>query len=140
MGQPYFAIQSVITPSDLEPVYVHLNHAQVFKHMERARVELLSFLGFPLDQMLKTGLSLVITNIDISYVREILDGPIKVTCEGGEIRGKDLVLYQQIFNARDKSAVRAKVTSACMSLETRRRADPPAGFIERFDRWFKSGE
>lgn len=115
-----FTIEYTLQPGDLEPIYDHVHHAHSLRFLERARVEYLASVGCPMDELFAKDIFLVISKIEIRYLREVLDGTIAITCENPRIEGRALVIDQRILNAKGKACVEARVDSMCMSSATKR--------------------
>lgn len=127
-----FSITWEVGSPDIEPVYNHVHHAHSIRLMEEARRRYLEALGCPLESFIEQGLFLVITNIEVSYRREVLRGPVTITVEEPRISGRRVSVSQRIINARGKDAVLAAVHFAFMSGETKRAVEPPPEFSRIF--------
>ena len=134
-----FSFSLEIDDSWIEPPYNHVHHGRSLSFLERGRIELLKSIGAPNDELLAAGLALVIVRVDLQYKREIVPGPITVICSDGELRGRTIVLRQQILNAKGKLAIDAVVESMFMCLTSRRGLEISEDFRAKFDRWKESG-
>jgi YbgC/YbaW family acyl-CoA thioester hydrolase len=129
-----FSITVEIDDSWLAPIYNHVHHGACFSLLEQARVALISEMGFSYESLLAEGKALVITGVQAQYKREVLKGPVTVTCDEGEIRGRTLVLRQRIINSKGKDAVTAVIESVFMDIANRRGMEPPEEFAAAFHR------
>jgi YbgC/YbaW family acyl-CoA thioester hydrolase len=130
-----FQIALEIDDSWIEPVYEHVHHGRSLSLLEQGRIELLKSIGTPNDALLARGLALVIVRIEVAYKREIVKGPVTVSCIAGALRERSIVLTQQVRNSRGKVAIDATVESMFMSSETRRGLEIPDEFRARFESW-----
>jgi YbgC/YbaW family acyl-CoA thioester hydrolase len=124
----------VVEARHIEAEYRHVHHADVLKFLERARLEYMKSIGFPNQTFLAQDLFLVLTRVEVSYLRELLEGPIEVTVENTRILedGRTLVLDQRLMRVtslRRKLAAEATISSVFMSGATKRAVSPPAEFL-----------
>ena len=105
-----FQIDLTINNSDLEPGYNHVNHALSLTFMEKGRLKFLESIGFPNEGFYSNGIFLVVTNIQVRYLREVFAETVNVTVDSAEIDGKDLILTQRILNKKNKECVTAVIT------------------------------
>jgi len=121
-----------IEPKLMESQYQHLHHADALRFLERARLDLLETIGFPLQSLIAQDLFLVITKIEVQYKRELHAGEITVECGRTFQKGREIVVEQRIFNHKGKLAIEALVASCCMSGQSRRGVMPPENFLRAF--------
>lgn len=121
-----------IGSDSIQSEYQHLHHADALRLLERGRLDLLERMGFPNGELIRQGLFLVITSINVQYLRELVAGAVTVQCHSLRTEGRDLIIEQRVLNSRGKRAVEATVTSCFMSGETRRAVLPPAAFLAVF--------
>lgn len=121
-----------ITSADVEPLYNHVNHARALRYMELARLAYLEAIGIPNETLIARSLFIVIAEISVVYKRELIAGPIVVTCESPRIEGKAMFLHQRIVNERGKVCVEATYDLRFLSGQTKRSVEPPAEFAPRF--------
>ena len=129
-----FSIPIEIDDTWITPIYNHVHHGTCFSLFEQARVALIREMGFSYESLLAEGKALVITSVQCQYKREVLKGGVTVTCDQGEIRGRNLILRQRIINSKGKEAVLAVVDSVFMDIQTRRGMEPPPEFSAAFVR------
>lgn len=96
-----------IEPSDLERGYNHLNHATALSFLEKARLLFLNSVGHSNESLHNKNLFLVIAKIEVKYLREIFEGPLRVTIDSSKIDGKELKMYQRAINERSKICIEA---------------------------------
>jgi acyl-CoA thioesterase FadM len=130
-----FELEVEVTSSDLDPTYHHLHHARALLYLEQARLAFLKAIGFSAEKLIETDLFPVITAIDIRYLREIMAGTYKATCEECKVDGRTLKIAQRVLNPKGKSCIEAKVDSMLLQGKARRGVAPPPEFIEAFERW-----
>ncbi len=124
-----FQIDLTINPSDLEPGYNHVNHALSLTFMEKGRLAFLESIGFPNEQFYKNGLFLVVTDIQVRYLRELFAETVVITVDSAEVDGKDLVLAQRILNKKNKECVTAIITFRFVDGAKKRSISVPEEFF-----------
>ncbi|RIL10327.1 MAG: hypothetical protein DCC75_04565, partial [Proteobacteria bacterium] len=92
---PYF-IDYEIQDSEIEAHYKHVHHATTVRLLELGRLKLLEHLGKPLDYWIGLGFYLVITDLAVSFRREIFDGVIKIGCYRPRVEDR-LVSVSQVI-------------------------------------------
>lgn len=117
---------------ELDPVYKHVHHAQSLRFLEEARLKYLEAVGCPNNELIDSGILIVIAQIAVAYKREIFAGPIMITVEEPRIEGKALLLDQRIVNAKGKECLQATLDLRCMSATTKRAILPPDDLARRF--------
>ena len=127
-----FSTTILIDPKDLESPYHHVHHATSLRYLEKARLQFMENIGQPNQDFLRNNLLLVITAIEINYLREVVGHQVRVTCEQGAVEGKVIRLFQRIVNAKGKTCVKAKVESMFMDGNSRRAVLPPEAFVQAF--------
>ena len=127
-----YSISLEIPAEDLVLGYDHVHHATAVSYLERARLAYLETIGHPNESLLARNLFLVITEIQLRYMRELKGGKIEVTCENPRLEGKRVVVDQRVLNNRGKVAVDAVVKSAFMDGETKRAIVVPDFFLQDF--------
>lgn len=95
-------------------LYGHVNHARYLEFLEAARWSLLE--GPVLDWFMAQNYALVVTRIDIHYLRPALMGQmLRVETQMGEVQKRSAVIHQKIFNkATGKLLTEADVTIAVL--------------------------
>ena len=125
-----------ISESELTPPYNHVHHADICRLLERGRVAMLDHLGYPYQKLLDQQLLLVLTRLEIDFLRELRAGEVAVTCEEPTVDGKSLWLNQRILlifpGGREKIAVKARIELKFMSGETHHGIEPPPWFAPLF--------
>lgn len=121
-----------VSAQDVENPYHHLHHADCLKFLERGRLDALCRVGHASEDYLKQEIYLVISSISVQYLREVLQGTIRVVVENPKIVGKALIIDQRLFNQRNKLAISAQVQSVFMDGRTRRAMQPPEAFVDSF--------
>lgn len=124
-----FSWPTEITPREIDQLYNHVHHAQIAYLLERGRSQFLTECNIPLDGYLARGLPILITNLNIVFLRELTLGPVIVTCEEVNIEGRDIFMQQRIVNARGKICVEAAVGLMFYSREAKRGVPPPDDFL-----------
>ena len=118
-----------VTESDVEKTYRHVHHAASIKLLEWARLELLKKIGFPSEALIERDLYPVVTSVRVYYRREILMGPITVTCDSCTHFDRCFTMKQRILNHKGKVAIEAEVDWLMMGGKSRRTEAPPADFM-----------
>lgn len=124
-----FEIAFKVPESDTANFAKHVHHADLVRFLELARLEYLKSLGFSYEFFVSRGELLVITEITVSYKREIRSETIRMTVENVRVERKMLVMEQVIYNSVGKEAARALVKQAFVSLESRRAVEVPEYFL-----------
>jgi acyl-CoA thioesterase FadM len=133
-GSEPFRLCLNVSSELIEKDYRHVHHADSLKFLEQARMQFLSSIGFPNQSFLGADLFLVIARIEVSYLREVLEGPLEITVEGARCLedGRTLALDQRLYRVsggRRKLAIEATVYSVFMSGATKRAVPPPEDFL-----------
>ena len=131
-----FSTKVIISKAEIESSYGHVHHAQTLRFLELARLRFLDFLGYPNQGFIDQGLLTVVSCIQISFLRELFEGEIEVTCSSGRFDGKKLFLEQQILNSRKKLAVRALIELQFLSRLRGRSTEAPPEFREALQEFF----
>ena len=100
--------------------------------MERAREEFLHSIGTSLNEIIASGLFLVLTEINIRYRRELVPGPIVITFEERSSDRRLLSSRQRILVDGDLTAVEAEINMVFMSGTTKRAVLPPPAFARGY--------
>jgi YbgC/YbaW family acyl-CoA thioester hydrolase len=116
----------LITESELEPGYNHLNHASILTLLEKARLDYLISVGFPNEVLHQKGIFLVIAHIDVHYKREVFSGENIVTIDNVTTAGKQMLMTQRALNPKGKECVSAKYDFRVLSAELRKSIEIPA--------------
>ena len=125
-----YQFQYTVGEKDLQPIYNHVHHADTLRLLECARLSFMTEIGSPSEELISKGIFPVITRIDVVYKREIVSGPIIVTCEKLFVDGKAFRMQQRVINHRGKTAVEAMVESMFMSGESKRAVAVPKGIVD----------
>lgn len=125
-----FELNLEIKEVDLQAPYMHIHHADSLKLLEKARLDYIASIGFSSKSFFEKNLFLVISDIEITYKREIKAGKIRVTCDDVVIDEKKITILQSIYNERGKHAISAKVTTKIMDGKTKRAVFPKEDFIK----------
>lgn len=128
-----FSMQHLVARSQLHGGYVHLHHCDIIRLLELARLEMLREKGLDNDELVKQGFLIVLTDIQVSFEREVREGMFTITCGDFVSLRRKLSLEQQIVNDQGRVCVSALVTLMFMSGETRRAIRPPELFYQRFN-------
>jgi YbgC/YbaW family acyl-CoA thioester hydrolase len=121
-----------ILASELDTEYQHLDHAASLKYLERARLDMLEKIGFPNRSFIEQNLYLVISKIEVRYLREVRAGTISVSCSQMRIDGKEIILKQTLTNEQGKKAIEAEFYLQFLSGVTKRGVLPPEDFCRAF--------
>jgi YbgC/YbaW family acyl-CoA thioester hydrolase len=127
-----FEFNYSLVEAELENRYHHLHHADALKILELARLEFLKQINFSLESFLAHNLFLVISNLHVSYKREVHAGEIKVISKDFSVQGKELIIPQFLYNPAGKLAIEAKVHSMIMCANTKRAVYPEPEFVKAF--------
>ena len=121
-----------VSEAQLDPIYKHVNHATCLSILEYARYQYLISVGYPSEKLISEGLFIVISKVEVRYLREVFEGEISVTCEEPKIDGKILKLHQKILNDKGKIAVDGLIECQIMLGSTKRAVLPPEEFSKAF--------
>ncbi|MCI5064693.1 acyl-CoA thioesterase [bacterium] len=130
-----FEVPLVIGEDQLDSEYLHLHHAEIYRVLERVRLQYLEGLGVPQEELLREDCFLVLAAAETEFLREVkageLVGSVQVTScsETGEV-----VLEQELFKAPRRLAVRATFRLVAMSGARRRRVSLPKRLFLAFSR------
>lgn len=138
LAQRPFALPLTIPSTEFQNEYKHLHHASSLRLLEAARLGFLEALGYPNSWFVEQGVLLVVTNIRISYHREVRGADVVATCESAVLDGKSIVMEQVLYNERNKRSVVATVECVGMDAATRRACAVPAEFAARVDSWMSA--
>ena len=127
-----FIIEKTIGPELIAPRYEHLHHADALRLLEEARCSYLTHIGYPLELLMDDGLFLVVTALNVRYLREIQLGNYSVTCEGQRVDGKRMIVDQRILNAKGKDCITATVECMALSAPLKRSVAVPEGLARAF--------
>lgn len=133
-----FRFEYLISERELEPVYLHVNHARALLLMEASRLAFLEHIGFPSPALIAQDIFPVVARIDAGYKRELFGGPVTITCEEGRIEGKSMFLRQRVINEREKCAVEALFELKFMQGATKRAIFVPSELTQAFEGFFAS--
>ncbi len=129
-----FSTKLIIDQMVIEPPYNHVHHALSLRYLEQARIKFLEEIGHASASYIERNLFLVISALEIKYLREVLAGEISVTCEDPTVVGRVIKMQQRLINSRGKTCIRALVECMFMDGNTRRAVTPPASFVEALTR------
>jgi len=129
-----FSLFTKVPPDLIEPAYQHVHHADTLRLLERARLAYMAHIGFPNEHFVAQGLFVVLSKVDVSFLREVFAGETEITVQQGSCLedGRTLVLNQTIYrvdSGRRKAAVEARIHSIFMSGATKRAISPPEDFL-----------
>ena len=110
---------------ELDP-YEHVNHSVYIQYFEAARVEWLTEIGFPLEQMQADGLQIVVTELNTRYLGSAGPGDI-LTVESrlADLRRASMSFDQRILRG-DEVLVEQTITAAMVNNEGRPTRVPQA--------------
>ena len=106
-----------ITDEHLDPDYKHVHHATIVKLLEKARVDFLDYINQPLDSFIKNNLFIVLSNINVEFLRELVAGAVIITCEDISIKSRQILIKQRIIDQHDKEIVNALIDLRIISRE-----------------------
>jgi acyl-CoA thioesterase FadM len=133
MNQNYcFETSYQIQEKEIDNVYKHAHHVFIVELLERCRLDFLRAIELPSEMLIAQDYYLVLTRIEISFLRELRAGMVLITCHNPRIKDKQIILEQKISNLRRKSAVEAKVELVFIRGSTRRATHPPKDFVKGF--------
>ncbi len=127
-----FEWQREVPESDLNKEYLHIHHARSLVYLEEGRCEYLKRIGFPLTALMARGLFLVVSKIEVQYLREVRNGAYVITCEEPAVEGKRAALRQRLVNDRSKVCLDAIIEFAMIDGRTRRAVVFPDAFVQGF--------
>jgi acyl-CoA thioester hydrolase len=103
---------------ELDP-YGHVNHSVYIQYFEAARVEWLTEVGFPLEQLQADGIQIVVTELNTRYLGSA--GPsdrLTIQSELAELRRASMSFRQQIWRG-DELLVEQRISAAITNLAGR---------------------
>ena len=138
MSAAPFEFPFTIPSSDLAAEYQHIHHAQTVRYLEMARLDLLCKLNFSMQDLIRSGLLLVVKNLTVDYKRELFAEPIVITCEAARMERRSVFINQRILKQNGKEAVVATVESMFLNIASRRAILPPESFSDKFLQYQKA--
>lgn len=123
-----YTIEIEIQPEMICNEYAHVDHAMLFKLLERGRLGFLDSIGFPNKYFLDSELFLVIADLSAEYLREVKEGIVKVTVDEFWNEGKDLFMTQRILSDKGKECVRGRFRFRFLDGKLKRSIEPPEKF------------
>lgn len=109
--------------SDLDP-YDHVNHARYFSYFESARVEMLSTLGFGMNEMKRAGFQIVLVEVNARFHAPAeLHDQLTITTEVEEIK-RATTRWRQTANRGNDLIASASVQAAFTDFEGKPRRAP----------------
>ncbi|MGL4986850.1 MAG: acyl-CoA thioesterase [Treponemataceae bacterium] len=109
--------------------YAHVNNAVYLNYLEYGRMEFLHAIGFDYHGVVKQGLYLYVTHIDIFYkASAILDDKLFIETFPSKHKAVSGEFTQKITKEDGSVCVEAKVTWACVSKDTGRPCKIPPEF------------
>lgn len=97
-------------------VYGHLNNSNYLQLLEAGRAEALNEMGIPVAKLLEWGISIFVTNIDISYIRPLkIEHVARVVTKTSKITRVKGIWEQEIYNHDNTLCTRAIVTGVFTS-------------------------
>lgn len=125
-----FEVDREIRAKDVNNIYEHLHHADYLRLFEDGRTRYLESLGFTLEELFNQQLMIVVTQMNVRYLRELKAGEIKLRCSDFCLNDKEVCLEQEIINSNGKLASSAEVKLKFVSSRLRRAVRPPEDFIK----------
>lgn len=105
-----FTYEKIVPKELLVPDYDHVHHAQIVSLLEEGRLKLLEAIGHPQERLVSEGIFLVITGLNVRFLREVRGEGIIITCEDIQIEGRYFRMKQRILRAeRQKEMVTADI-------------------------------
>ena len=96
---------------ELDP-YGHVNHSVYVQYFEAARVEWLTAVGFPLEELQAAGVQIVVTELNTRYLGSAGPGDrLTVRSRLAELRRASMSFHQQIWSG-DRLLVEQTITAA----------------------------
>jgi len=92
----------------------------------------LDSIGTALEKFIVSDLYIVITEVNVKYRRELVRGPIIITCEDRRIERRLLSLSQRVLIDGQTTAVEAAIKMVFMLGASKRAVSPPADFARDF--------
>ena len=125
-----FVMKIKVTDEDLGEVYHHVHHAKSLLFFEKARFLLLKKVGFSEDKLISMGIMPVISEISVSYKREVRVGEYTIVCDNFVQEGKAVIIRQRLLNPAGKVSVEGTIESVFLDLKLRRSVPLPDGLME----------
>ncbi|MGL4981466.1 MAG: acyl-CoA thioesterase [Treponemataceae bacterium] len=109
--------------------YAHVNNAVYLNYLEYGRMEFLHAAGFDYHSVVKQGLYLYVTHVDIYYKGSaLLDDKLFIETYPSKRKAFSGEFKQKIYKEDSTLCVEATVTWACVSKDTGRPSKIPAEF------------
>lgn len=90
-------------------------HSQYLNFYERARSEMLRFIGISQESLLKQHVAFVVTQLCLSYIKAArLDALLTVVTEVKQIKKASITFIQKIRNEKNELISQATVEVACI--------------------------
>ena len=109
--------------SELDP-YQHVNHAVYLTYLEAARIEALAELGFGMDRLLQHERQIVVTEIQLKFLRSAVAGDVLDIATSVLKIGRASTTWSQAISVGGENYVTAVLTGAITDLEGRPRRLP----------------
>lgn len=109
--------------SELDP-YQHVNHAVYLTYLEAARIEALAELGFGMDRLLEHERQIVVTEIQLKFLRSAVAGDVLDIATSVLKIGRASTTWSQAISVGGENYVTAVLTGAITDLEGRPRRLP----------------
>src|SRR5262245_52322350 len=95
-----FVVPVQIGDEDVNNPYHHVHHARALYFLEFARAEYLKSRGLPLEEFYKRGVLIVLSDLQVRYMRELRKELISVTVKNVLLERKRIHMIQRILNGR----------------------------------------
>jgi len=115
-----FSHEIEINDSMLSNAYGHVHHAESIKLIEQGRNAYLVSKGLPHESLHTENIYIVVTNIHAEYLREVKKGKHFSRVLALMVKGKNIIVTQDLIKESGKVCVKAEVTLVCMSGTLRR--------------------
>lgn len=125
-------IEIKVESSELDLEYKHLHHSKYFLIYEQGRTSLMKKAGVPLPEVIAQGLFPVVTEVSVSYLREVKAESYRLETQVSEIKWRTMLFEQTIYDHRDKIVSQAKITCMILSKSAGRAISVPEEWKRRF--------
>jgi YbgC/YbaW family acyl-CoA thioester hydrolase len=126
-------ITVTVTEAELDAEYQHLHHSKYCLLFEQGRTSLMKKAGLPLHAVIAEGLFPVVTQLSVTYLREVTSGQYNISTAVSEIRWKVMVFEQLITDFRGKEIAQATVQCMILKKSAGKAIAVPDGWKAKFD-------
>ncbi len=135
MSEFSLPVRVYIEDTDAGGIVFYVNY---LKYMERARTELLRFLGYDKAAITQHNELLVVANANIDYKRSArLDDLLDVTAAFSKV-GRSYVVFDQTVKRGQELLCSAQIKVACVAQDSLKPQALPKTMLEKINHWLET--